>query len=101
MATDPQRGALRPPRTRIEGFSLVEEDAEAVLHLGRQGEEADGVEAQVLHQAQVRGDDPLPAEMDPGHVGDTGEDRLVVHHRPHPPHRPPGTRRGRSPRAAS
>jgi type III restriction enzyme len=26
MTTDPQKGVLRPPRTRIEGFSLVEED---------------------------------------------------------------------------
>jgi hypothetical protein len=39
MATDPQRGVLRPPRTRIEGFSLVEEDGQiataplAPLHL--------------------------------------------------------------------
>jgi type III restriction enzyme len=30
MATDPQRGALRPPRTRIEGFSLVQEDGQIV-----------------------------------------------------------------------
>ena len=39
MTTDPQRGVLRPPRTRIEGFSLVEEDGQiaaaplAPLHL--------------------------------------------------------------------
>ena len=39
MTTDPQRGALRPPRTRIEGFSLVEETGQlsaaplAALHL--------------------------------------------------------------------
>lgn len=39
MATDPQKGVLRPPRTRIEGFSLVEEDGQiaaaplAPLHL--------------------------------------------------------------------
>ena len=39
MATDPQRGVLRPPRTRIEGFSVVEEDGQiaaaplAPLHL--------------------------------------------------------------------
>jgi len=26
MATDPQRGVLRPPRTRIEGFSVEEDD---------------------------------------------------------------------------
>jgi hypothetical protein len=26
MTTDPQKGVLRPPRTRIEGFSVVEED---------------------------------------------------------------------------
>ena len=30
MATEPQRGALRRPRTRIEGFSAVEEDGEIV-----------------------------------------------------------------------
>lgn len=28
MTTDPQRGVLRPPRTRIEGFSVVEEDGQ-------------------------------------------------------------------------
>ena len=39
MTTDPQKGVLRPPRTRIEGFSLVEEDGQitaaplAPLHL--------------------------------------------------------------------
>jgi hypothetical protein len=39
MTTDPQRGVLRPPRTRIEGFSVVEEDGQiaaaplAPLHL--------------------------------------------------------------------
>ena len=39
MTTDPQRGELRPPRTRIEGFSVVEEDGQitfaplAPLHL--------------------------------------------------------------------
>lgn len=39
MATDPQRGALRPPRTRVEGFSVVDEDGQiaaaplAPLHL--------------------------------------------------------------------
>lgn len=39
MATDPQRGELRPPRTRIEGFSVVQEDGQiavaplAPLHL--------------------------------------------------------------------
>jgi hypothetical protein len=39
MATDPQTGVLRPPRTRIEGFSLVEQDGQiaaaplAPLHL--------------------------------------------------------------------
>jgi type III restriction enzyme len=39
MATEPQLGALRPPRTRIEGFSLVAEDGQlqpvslAKLHL--------------------------------------------------------------------
>jgi type III restriction enzyme len=39
MATDPQRGELRPPRTRIEGFSVIEEDGQiaaaplAPLHL--------------------------------------------------------------------
>ena len=39
MATDPQKGVLRPPRTRIEGFSVVEEDGQiaaaplAPLHL--------------------------------------------------------------------
>jgi type III restriction enzyme len=39
MATDPQTGALRPPRTRIEGFSLVEDGGQiaaaplAPLHL--------------------------------------------------------------------
>lgn len=26
MKTEPQKGVLRPPRTRIEGFTLVEED---------------------------------------------------------------------------
>ena len=39
MTTDPQKGVLRPPRTRIEGFSIVEEDGQiaaaplAPLHL--------------------------------------------------------------------
>jgi type III restriction enzyme len=39
MATDPQNGVLHPPRTRIEGFSLVDEDGQiavapsAPLHL--------------------------------------------------------------------
>lgn len=39
MTTNPQRGMLRPPRTRIEGFSLVEDDGQiaaavlAPLHL--------------------------------------------------------------------
>ena len=39
MTTDPQRGVLRPPRTRIEGFSVVEDDGQiavaplAPLHL--------------------------------------------------------------------
>jgi type III restriction enzyme len=39
MTTEPQLGVLRPPRTRIEGFSLVAEDgrveavAMARLHL--------------------------------------------------------------------
>ena len=39
MATDPQKGVLRPPRTRIEGFSLVDENEQiapallAPLHL--------------------------------------------------------------------
>jgi len=39
MATDPQTGALRQPRTRIEGFSLIEDDGQmavaplAPLHL--------------------------------------------------------------------
>ncbi|MGE3344754.1 MAG: DEAD/DEAH box helicase family protein [Vicinamibacterales bacterium] len=39
MTTDPQRGVLRPPRTRIEGFSVVGEDGlitpapQAPLHL--------------------------------------------------------------------
>ena len=39
MTTDPQKGVLRPPRTRIEGFSLVKEDGQiaaaplALLHL--------------------------------------------------------------------
>jgi len=28
MTTDPQKGVLRPPRTRIEGFTLVEEDGQ-------------------------------------------------------------------------
>jgi hypothetical protein len=30
MTTDPQEGVLRPPRTRIEGFSLLEEDGQIV-----------------------------------------------------------------------
>jgi type III restriction enzyme len=30
MTTDPQKGVLRPPRTRIEGFTLVEEDGRIV-----------------------------------------------------------------------
>lgn len=39
MATDPQRGVLRSPRTRIEGFSVIDEDGQiavaplAKLHL--------------------------------------------------------------------
>jgi hypothetical protein len=39
MTTDPQTGVLRPPRTRIEGFSVVDEDGQiasaplAPLHL--------------------------------------------------------------------
>src|SRR5690606_3461476 len=39
MTTHPQRGVLRPPRTRIEGFSVVQEDGQiaaaplAPLHL--------------------------------------------------------------------
>jgi hypothetical protein len=39
MTTDPKRGELRPPRTRIEGFSIVDEDGQiataplAPLHL--------------------------------------------------------------------
>jgi type III restriction enzyme len=39
MTTDPQRGVLRPPRTRVEGFSVVDEDGHiavaplAPLHL--------------------------------------------------------------------
>lgn len=28
MTTDPQKGVLRPPRTRIEGFTLVEQDGQ-------------------------------------------------------------------------
>jgi hypothetical protein len=28
MTTEPQKGVLRPPRTRIEGFTLVEEDGQ-------------------------------------------------------------------------
>jgi type III restriction enzyme len=28
MTTDPQRGELRPPRTRIEGFSVIEKDGQ-------------------------------------------------------------------------
>jgi hypothetical protein len=31
MATDPQRGELRPPRTRIEGFSFVEDDGQVAV----------------------------------------------------------------------
>jgi len=31
MTTEPQRGELRPPRTRIEGFSVVEEDGQVAL----------------------------------------------------------------------
>jgi hypothetical protein len=30
MTTEPQRGVLRPPRTRIEGFSLIEADGQIV-----------------------------------------------------------------------
>jgi hypothetical protein len=33
MATDPQKGVLRPPRTRIEGFSLVKEDGQIAAAL--------------------------------------------------------------------
>lgn len=39
MTTEPQRGELRPPRTRVEGFSVVQEDGQmataplAALHL--------------------------------------------------------------------
>src|SRR5258707_7907200 len=51
--------------------SLVEEDAKTVFHLGRQGEEANGIEPQVLDQAQVRSDDAIPAEMSPGHLLDS------------------------------
>jgi len=31
MTTDPQRGELRPPRTRVEGFSTVEEGGQIAL----------------------------------------------------------------------
>ena len=31
MTTDPQRGELRPPRTRIEGFSFVQEDGQIAV----------------------------------------------------------------------
>ena len=31
MTTDPQKGVLRAPRTRIEGFSLLEEDGQIVV----------------------------------------------------------------------
>src|SRR5689334_22208185 len=58
---------------------LVEEDPEAVLDLGGQGEQADGVEAEILDEPHVHRERPLPVQALADDLGDAFKDHGFIH----------------------